>query len=127
MPAPRIQATAKGKTAAHARRSPCPVACALDLFGDKWTLLVIRDLILGRSRFKDFTASPERIPTNILSDRLERLLAGGIVRQVPAEEGGRRLAYELTEKGLALRPILKSMRDWGLRWEPGTRADLDKA
>lgn len=127
MPAPRTQASPKGKTASPARRSPCPVACALDLFGDKWTLLVIRDLILGRSRFKDFTASPEGIPTNILSDRLERLLAGGIVRQVPAEEGGRRLAYELTEKGLALRPILKSMRDWGLKWEPGTRADLDKA
>jgi len=54
------------------RRSPCPVACSLDLIGDKWTLLVIRDLLFGRSRFKDFAASPEGIPTNILSERLGR-------------------------------------------------------
>ncbi|MEQ1842043.1 MAG: transcriptional regulator, partial [Verrucomicrobiales bacterium] len=50
--------------AGSSRRSPCPVSCALDLFGDRWTLLIIRDLFLGRSRFKDFTASPEGIPTN---------------------------------------------------------------
>ncbi len=104
------------------RRSPCPVACALDLFGDKWTLLIVRDLVLGGSRFKDFAASPEGIPTNILSDRLERLIAGGIVHQVPATEGGKRLGYALTEKGLALRPVLKAIRDWGLKWEPETAA-----
>lgn len=106
------------------RRSPCPVSCALDLFGDRWTLLVIRDLMLGRSRFKDFVSSPEGIPTNILSDRLERLLEAGIVRQIPASDSGKRMAYELTEKGEALRPILKSMRDWGLAWEPGTKVLL---
>lgn len=109
------------------RRSPCPVACALDLFGDKWTLLVVRDLVLGRSRFKDFASSPEGIPTNILSDRLDRLLEAEIIRQVPAAEGGKRLAYELTEKGAALRPVLRAIRDWGLRWQPGTRADLKPA
>ena len=110
--------------AAVARRSPCPVACALDLFGDRWTLLVIRDLLLGRSRFKDFTGSPEGIPTNILSDRLERLVAGGVLRQTPATDGGKRMAYELTDKGLALRPVIRAVRDWGLKWEPGTRAAL---
>lgn len=110
--------------AAPARRSPCPVACALDLFGDKWTLLVIRDLVLGRNRFKDFIGSPEGIPTNILSDRLERLLEGGVIRRIPADDGSKRLAYELTDKGLALRPILKTIRDWGLAWEPGTEAKL---
>ena len=108
------------------RRSPCPVSCALDLFGDRWTLLVIRDLMLGRSRFKDFVSSPEGIPTNILSDRLERLLEAGIVRQIPASDGGKRMAYELTEKGDALRPTLKSLRDWGLAWEPGTKAALQQ-
>jgi DNA-binding HxlR family transcriptional regulator len=112
---------------ANTRRSPCPVACSLDLFGDKWTLLVVRDLVLGRSRFKDFTASPEGIPTNILSERLERLLDGGIVRQTPAADGSKRHAYELTEKGLALRPILKSIRNWGLKWEKGTRVGLEAA
>lgn len=106
------------------RRSPCPVSCALDVFGDRWTLLVIRDLMLGRNRFKDFTSSPEGIPTNILSDRLERLQESGLVRQIPAASGGKRMAYELTAKGEALRPTLKSLRDWGLAWEPGTQALL---
>jgi DNA-binding HxlR family transcriptional regulator len=96
----------------------------LDLLGDKWTLLVVRDLLLGRSRFKDFASSPEGIPSNILSDRLERLLAADVIRQKPAEEGGKRLAYELTEKGIALRPMVRAIRDWGLKWEPGTRAEL---
>ena len=109
------------------RRSPCPVACALDLFGDKWTLLVVRDLVLGRSRFKDFVNSPEGIPTNILTDRLERLQRGGIVEQVPAVEGGKRMAYVLTEKGESLRPILKMLRDWGLKWEEGTQALLTES
>ncbi|MEZ5431308.1 MAG: helix-turn-helix domain-containing protein [Verrucomicrobiales bacterium] len=108
------------------RRSPCPVACALDLFGDRWTLLIIRDLILGRRRFKEFAESPEGIPTNILSNRLERLLNGGVVRQIPADKGSRRLAYELTEKGLALRPILLAIRDWGLQWEPKTKAGMER-
>lgn len=116
-----------GAGAGAARRSPCPVACALDLFGDRWTLLVIRDLMLGRSRFKDFTASPEGIPTNILSNRLERLLTGGLVEKVPADDGSKRLAYRLTEKGEALRPILLSIRDWGLTWEPGTRVGMEGA
>lgn len=106
------------------RRSPCPVACGLDIFGDRWTLLVIRDLLLGRGRFKEFAASPEGIPTNILSDRLERLLHHGIVTQVAAAEGSKHLAYRLTKKGEALGGVLVAMRDWGLAWEKGTRAGL---
>ncbi len=113
----------KAQTAA--RRSPCPVSCALEIFVDRWTLLVIRDLILGRSRFKDFLASPEGIPTNILTDRLKRLLEHRLVIQVSHAEGSRHLAYQLTEKGLALLPVLGSMRDWGLAWEKGTRAGLE--
>jgi DNA-binding HxlR family transcriptional regulator len=100
------------------------VACALDLFGDRWTLLIVRDLFLDRHRFRDFTASPEGIPTNILADRLARLLQRGIVTQVPAAEGAKHLAYQLTEKGRALQPVLVALRDWGLRWEKGTRAQL---
>ncbi len=109
------------KKDAAPRRSPCPVACSLDIFGDRWTLLIVRDLFFGRTRFKDFTASPEGIPTNILADRLERLLAHGIIKQSPAEDGTKRLAYLLTEKGKALEPLLKSMRDWGLAWDKSTR------
>jgi DNA-binding HxlR family transcriptional regulator len=104
------------------RRSPCPIACSLDILGDRWSLLIVRDLILGRSRFRDFTASPEGIPTNILSDRLERLLHHRIIRQIPARDGTKRLAYRLTRKGEALRPVLKAVRDWGLAWEKSTRA-----
>ena len=106
------------------RRSPCPVACALDIFGDRWTLLIIRDLVLGRSRFKDFASSPEGIPTNILTERLERLLEHQIVQRVPSPDGTKHLAYALTEKGEALRPLLKALRNWGLRWEPGTQTNL---
>ena len=109
------------KAVASERRSPCPVACTLDLLGDRWTLLVLRDLFLGRTRFKDFEASPERIPTNILSERLERLLAAGIIEQVPVGEGAKRFAYQLTVKGKALGPLLVAIRDWGLKWEKGTR------
>ncbi|MBL9113494.1 MAG: helix-turn-helix transcriptional regulator [Verrucomicrobiaceae bacterium] len=119
--------TVAKSTPPTARRSPCPVACALDLFGDKWTLLIIRDLFLGRARFRDFIESPEGIPTNILSDRLERLLDGGVVEQIPAADGSKRLAYQLTDKGMALRPVLRCIRDWGLKWEQGTSANLEKA
>ncbi len=108
------------RPAAAPRRSPCPVSCSLDIFGDRWTLLIVRDLMLGRTRFKDFTASPEGIPTNILSERLDRLLLHGVVELIPAEDGTRHLAYQLTKKGSALRPILKAVRDWGLKWQEGT-------
>jgi len=104
------------------RRSPCPVACSLDIFGDRWTLLVVRDLMVGCERFKQFAQGPEGIPTNILTDRLKRLTERGLVRQVAAADGTRHPAYRLTEKGQALRPVLAAMRDWGLEWEEGTQA-----
>jgi len=92
--------------------------------GDRWTLLVVRDLLLGRTRFRDFIGSPEGIPTNILTDRLERLGEHQIIEQIPASDGSKRLAYQLTKKGKALRPILEAMRDWGLAWEKETRVAL---
>src|SRR4029077_19033992 len=103
------------------KRWPCPVAFSLDIFGDRWTLLVIRDLFYGRTRFKEFAGSPEGIPTNILTDRLQPLLARGVIEQIPAEDGTKRLAYCLTKKGKALGPVLKAMRDWGLTWDKSTR------
>jgi DNA-binding HxlR family transcriptional regulator len=106
------------------RRSRCPVACALDVFGDRWTLLVIRDLILGKRRFKDFVGSPEGIPTNILADRLKRLQSHQVVTQISDRDGSRHLSYQLTEKGRALLPVVKAMKDWGLAWEKGTKAAL---
>ncbi len=121
---PARKAAKTAKTAANERRSLCPVACTLDLIGDRWSLLIVRDLILGRNRFRDFSTSPEGIPTNILSERLERLLAHEVVEQIPAADGTKRLAYQLTKKGDALKPIIRAMRDWGLAWEPGTDARL---
>lgn len=76
--------------------------------------------MMGAERFKEFTASPEGIPTNILSERLARLLNSGLAEQVAAADGSRHAAYLLTEKGLGLIPVLEAMRDWGLMWESGT-------
>ena len=106
------------------RRSLCPVSCSLDVFGDKWTLLVIRDLFFGRSRFKELAVSPEMPPTNILTERLSRLLLHKIIEKIPSSDGTKHMAYQLTAKGKALRPLLESMRDWALRWEPGTEARM---
>ena len=119
---PSIRRNHVAKKNATPRRSSCAVACSLDIFGDRWTLLIVRDLFFGRTRFKDFTASPEGIPTNVLTDRLERLLARRVIEQIPAEDGTRRLAYRLTDKGKALAPVLKAIRDWGLAWDKSTRA-----
>lgn len=117
-----VPANKKKPLPSSTRRSSCAVAAALDLLGDRWTLLVIRDMFLGKSRFKDFVSSPEGIPTNILTDRLERLVNAGMARRIPSSPGSRHLAYELTPKGKSLGPVLRSLRDWGLTWEKGTEA-----
>lgn len=101
-------------------RSVCPIATALDVFGDRWTLLVIRDLACGKRLFKEFTASPEGIATNILSDRLERLVAGGFVVRTPESATGRD-AYGLTERGRSLVPLLVAIAEWGVKHLPGTK------
>jgi DNA-binding HxlR family transcriptional regulator len=105
-------------------RSCCPVAICLDILGDKWTLLIIRDLILGQSRFKDLLASPERIASNTLTDRLNRLRAHQIVELMPSADGTKYQAYRLTDKGKDLLPILKAMRHWGLTWIPEANDQL---
>jgi DNA-binding HxlR family transcriptional regulator len=94
-------------------RSKCPIAGSLDIWGDKWTLLVIRDLFRGKARFGEFMTSPEKIKTNILSDRLTWLEENGIVQKKAYQEKPTRYQYELTEKGKDLRPVLKAMALWG--------------
>ncbi len=96
------------------KRSPCPVACTLDIVGDKWTLLIIRDMIFGRTTFKEFSQSPERIATNILSDRLAKLVQWGLADKVPSDEFPGRDVYQLTKKGKSLKPVLMAMVKWGL-------------
>ena len=94
-------------------RSNCPVSYGLDFFGDKWTLVVIRDMALEQKRFyKDFQASGEGIATNILSDRLKKLEENGIVRSAVFEERKTQKTYSLTEKGKALIPVLLEIMVW---------------
>jgi DNA-binding HxlR family transcriptional regulator len=103
------------------RRSPCPVACALDLIGDRWTMLVVRDLFLGKQRFDEFLASPEGIATNILADRLKLLQEQGLLTKTADEEDRRRFRYELTSTGKSLRDVIVPLARWGLANLPGTK------
>ena len=103
------------------RRSCCPVACTLDLIGDRWTLLVLRDLYCGRTRFSEFQRSPEGIATNILTDRLTLLVEAGLVEK-RATASGKRFTYHLTDRGKSLGPLLRAVRDWGLEHIEGTSA-----
>ena len=102
-------------------RSACPVAGTLDLIGDRWTLLVVRDLLCGKRRYGELLASAERIPTNILAERLRRLEAAGLVAAAPYSEHPRRLAYDLTPKGRELADVLDALATWGVAHVPGTR------
>jgi DNA-binding HxlR family transcriptional regulator len=102
-----------------ARRSRCPVSCTLDVLGDRWSLLVVRDLMRGKRRFAEFAASPEGIPTNILADRLKRLRTRGIVQTARYCERPPRLEYTLTAKGEDLRPMMRAMVEWGVRHAGG--------
>ncbi len=112
----RSAATAR----AGARRSPCPVACALDLVGDRWTLLIVRDLLGGKKRYGDFLASSEKIPTNILADRLKRLEREGLICSVPYRLHPPRVEYRLTPEGRALGRAVEALATWGTRHFPGT-------
>jgi DNA-binding HxlR family transcriptional regulator len=102
-----------------APRSRCPVACTLDILGDRWSLLVVRDLMRGKRRFAEFVASPEGIPTNILTERLQRLIDAGVIRAERYSEHPPRLQYALTEKGEDLRPVMRAMVEWGVRHAGG--------
>ena len=100
------------------RRSGCPVSISLDLLGDRWSLLVIRDLMVrGLRTFKEFQAAGEGIASNILADRLRKLESAGIVLAEAAETDGRRVNYRLTEKGIDLAPVLLELLIWGARHE----------
>ena len=108
-------------------RSPCPVSCTLDLFGDKWTMLVIRDLFAGKSHYNEFSASPEKIATNILADRLKKLELEAIIEKYPSSRVPGKFAYKLTEKGLSLYPVLEAIAKWGLANIAGTKSYIEVA
>lgn len=109
------------KKSDEARRSSCPIACSLDLIGDKWTLLVLRDLFLGKARYKDLLASEEAIPTNILAERLLRLQDFGLIAKIAYQDHPPRFEYHLTELGRELGPVLGALAYWGKRRLAGTK------
>ena len=100
------------KSAAKAR-SECPVSVSLDVLGDRWSLLIIRDMMVrGYRTFREFQRAGEGIATNILSDRLHKLEAAGVLLTEPVEGDGRSAYYRLTPKGVALAPVLFELLIW---------------
>ena len=102
-------------------RSMCPVSSVLDIVGDKWTILVVRDmLLLGKRRYSELVDSAEGIPTNILADRLKRLEAAELIDKLPYQEKPVRYEYRLTQKGEDLRPLIKELAVCGNKYIEGT-------
>ena len=104
-------------------RSPCPIASALDILGDRWTLVVLRTLVMGRRRYGEILAIPERISTNILADRLDLLEREGLIMRTLYQQHPPRSEYRLTCKGADLLPVLQALAVWGGthiadRWVP---------
>jgi len=112
---------AKDKKTRGARRSSCPVAGTLDIVGDRWSLLIVRDMRHGKRTYGELAASPEGIPTNILADRLRRLEEAGIVTRDAYQEHPPRYEYTLTEKGRDLGDIMQALVRWGKKHIPGSR------
>lgn len=106
-----------------ARRSGCPISYSLDYLGDKWTLLVVRDLVfMGKRHYSEFLRSDEGIATNVLADRLAKLEASGIIRKSADPENRAKTVYGLTEKGLDLIPVMLELVAWGAKYDPDTGA-----
>src|SRR5215831_8508951 len=103
------------------RRSDCAVACTLDIIGDRWTLLVVRDLMRGERYFDDFLRSPERIATNVLSARLRALCEQGLAEKTRDPADRRRYTYRLSGDGRRLVELLGNIAAWGLKHLPGTK------
>ena len=104
------------------QRSSCPIASTLDLVGDKWTLLVIRDIgLFDKHRNKDFQDANEGIPTNILANRLKLLVEQGLLEKRLYQEHPPRFEYHLTKAGRDLLPVVKAMAKWGVTNIKGTK------
>ena len=106
------------------RRSDCPIHFGLEVFGDPWTLLILRDLLLkGRSTYSDFLHAEEGIATNVLADRLTRLEQDGLVVADRGTGGGRAHRYRPTSKAIDLLPVLLEIIAWSAAYDPATAAD----
>lgn len=113
------------------QRSDCPISCVLDLLGDKWTLLILRDaLYKGYTTYGEFQSSEEKIATNILAARLKKMMQHGLFEKVRDPENKLKIHYMLTEKGRSLNSVLMAMGDWGVDHIGGTcdmREEIRKA
>lgn len=106
------------KKRSPSRRSGCPLNASVEMLGDRWSLLIIRDMMLRGSRsYKEFLESHEKIATNILADRLRKLVAHGIITTEPDPSDGRKVIYLLTAKGIDLAPVLTEMVLWAAAHE----------
>ena len=117
--------SSRSSPVSSARRSACPISCSLDLFGDRWTLLLVRDLFRGLTRYGEFLNAPEGIPTNILADRLQKLEAAGVIKRAPYQQNPPRYAYTLTAKGVDLKPVIGALASWSIRHVPRTQPDKE--
>ena len=120
MPRTRHDSSPTDAAAGRARRSTCAVASTLDIVGDRWTLLIIRDLLGGKTRYSEFLASAEKIPSNILADRLKRLEREGLIESSLYSEHPPRYEYHLTAEGRELGWAVDALATWGLRHFPGS-------
>lgn len=113
------------------RRSECPISYGLDFFGDRWSLLIVRDIAMkGMQHYGEFAEAGEGIATNILASRLKHLLASGIIEKHPDPDHGSKRIYRLTEKGVDLLPVIVEIIVWSAKHDPDspvTRAYLDRA
>lgn len=101
---------------ARSYRQPCPVARTLDMIGERWTILILRDLLKrGPRRYQDFQESLAGVAPNTLSARLKAMEAGGLIERKQYSEHPPRLEYHLTDKGRSLGPVMKALREWGQR------------
>lgn len=107
-------------------RSPCPISSSLDLLGDKWSLLIIRDmLIMGKKTYKEFILSEEGIATGILASRLKQLEEFGFITKRKLPENKKENIYLLTEKGIDLTPIVIEIALWGDKYMRNFNPELD--
>ena len=105
------------------RSTNCPILFALDILGDKWSLLIMRDILIrGRKHYKEFLYAGEGISTNILADRLEQLERHGLIAKQLDESNKRRYIYSPTEKGLELVPTMMELIEWSAKYDPDTGA-----
>ena len=106
------------ETRTYETQTDCPVARTLDVVGERWTFLVLRDLSWGRRKFSELQASLKGISANLLSERLKKLEEHGMIERVFYSDHPPRAEYKLSAKGKAFVPVLKAMRAYGEEWEP---------